>query len=62
MKKKYEGQVEFKTFDSDKDTKKMKEHQIEGFPTIKNSLNQEYQGDRSEEDFNKWIKNKCIHH
>ena len=62
MKKKYEGQVEFKTLDSDKDTQEMKKHEIEGFPTIKNSLNQEYQGDRSEEDLNKWIKSKCIRH
>tara|TARA_B000000565_G_C23770565_1_gene372065 strand:+ start:167 stop:553 length:387 start_codon:yes stop_codon:yes gene_type:complete len=60
MKKKYEDQIQFKTLDSDKDKSEMKKHNIEGFPTIKNNNNDEYNGDRSENDFEDWIKTKCM--
>ena len=61
MKQKYSNKIQFKTLDSDKHKAEMKKHQIEGFPTIKNSNNDEYMGDRSQADFEKWIKSKCIH-
>ena len=61
MKQKYGDKVKFKTLDSDKDKNEMRKHQIEGFPTIKNSNDEEYNGDRSEANFEKWVKSKCIH-
>tara|TARA_Y100000741_G_C18256243_1_gene559070 strand:- start:2509 stop:2898 length:390 start_codon:yes stop_codon:yes gene_type:complete len=61
MKQKYGNKVQFKTLDSDKDKSEMRQHKIEGFPTIKNSNGNEYTGNRSEIDFDKWINTQCIH-